>query len=161
MQRRFALSAALALTVVVLFGLIAVGKSNGMFGDSPAGDEATAAAAPADDVAAALLYLAAISPKPAASPIVEYVYVDAPAEPPIIRYVTQAAAAPEVSPTGIQDGASAAPAASVAASEPSPVQDPIEASPVRDDDDVEHEDDVEHPDEDEHEEDDAHEEEDD
>jgi hypothetical protein len=96
MRRRAALALALALTTITTFGLIALGGRGGLFGTSGSDDEA--AAASQEDVAAALQYLAAQEPtaaEPAAPQVVtEYVYVDAPADPPQVTYVTRSGAAP-------------------------------------------------------------------
>lgn len=90
MQRRIALAVAFTLTVVASFAMVVVGRQAGLFGGgSGSGEEAAVAAdAGADDLGAALRYLAAIN-APAPEPVTEYVYVDEPAGPPQITYVTR------------------------------------------------------------------------
>jgi hypothetical protein len=95
MQRRFALALALSVTTVTVFGLVALGTRGGLFGAGTTGEPA--AEASADEIAGALQYLAAVSSEPtAAAPevVTEYVYVDAPAGPPQVRYITTSGNAP-------------------------------------------------------------------
>lgn len=104
MQRRMALSIALSLTIVVVFALLVVGSTSGLFGRGSAETEPVAAEASADEVGAALQYLAAIAPPPAAAaePVTEYVYIDEPADPPVVTYVTGSAQPGQTAPTSAQ-----------------------------------------------------------
>jgi outer membrane biosynthesis protein TonB len=109
MRRRAALAGALALTTIVTFVLVLAGMQGGIFSKKSGGDESTPAVAAesTDDLAGALQYLAAISPVPQ-QPVTEYVYVDGPAAPPVVRYVTvpstpaSGQAPPAAQPTQVQ-----------------------------------------------------------
>jgi hypothetical protein len=86
-----ALAMALALTTVTVFGLFALGLRGGLFGRPDTGEK-TVSAEPQHDVVAALQYLAAIGAQQTPDVVTEYIYVDAPADPPQVTYVTRAGA---------------------------------------------------------------------
>lgn len=134
MQRRVALAIAFTLTAVASFAMVVMGRDAGLLGGGGGdGEQAVAQEAGADDVGAALRYLAAINP-PAPEPITEYVYVDEPAGPPQVTYVTRGGsapppAAPAVAPAA-QPQEEPAEATEPRASEPAPTVRPSPTEPA-------------------------------
>jgi hypothetical protein len=121
------------LTTITTFALIALGTRGGLFGTSGEDDAAASAASP-DDVAAALQYLAAQeqAASPAPQVVTEYVYLDAPADPPQITYVTRTGGAPAASQTLAPGPTQAAPP-TVPAQEPTatlPTEQPTRVPPT-------------------------------
>lgn len=109
MTRRYALAAALAITTIITFMLVAMGTRAGMFGGGGGGDAAQAVAtASPEELAGALRYLAAQQASPAAAQVAqvmadpqvftEYVYVYETVTPP--NAPPASAATPAPSPVG-------------------------------------------------------------
>lgn len=140
MSRRIALALAFAFTTVVTFAIIAVGTTTGLFAGDDGGGASAATEASPEDVAGALLYLAATSGAPEQAPadaapnvITEYVYVDEPAPPPVVSYVRSEP--PPVPPPAGQQAPAPAPAAETAAGESSqPAPQPTSPAQRSDDD---------------------------